>query len=197
MSHMQVRFSGFLKISLSLSLGVLLLTAAAFAQQSAIPQADVARVLALNVGYGTAKATALPSLSPEAKAQLDTLEAAARAANGAGKYGEAMKNLHHAQAVVAGAKWTPLRQLNSSLIARLDHALPEPGQTVTIRVGQWYAPDDKVTGKLTATAVIAKGATGGRGGAMPTPTELKTQEVDAGDWLGKPLSVSVDRKSVV
>jgi poly(3-hydroxybutyrate) depolymerase len=188
MSHMKVRFS----CILNLSLGLMLLTAAAFAQQSAIPQADAARVLALNVGYGTAKATALPSLSADQKAATDTLEAAARAANAKGQYGEAMKNLHHAQAVVAGAKWTPLRQLNSSLIARLDHALPEPGQTVTIRVGQWYAPDDKVTGPLTATITVQQGlGLGGRGGGTAAPaTTIKSQEVEAGDWLAKPALFS-------
>jgi len=172
----------------------LLLAVAAFAQQATIPQADAARVLALNVGYGTVKATALPSLSPEAKEEIGTLEAAARAANGAGKYGEAMKNLHHAQAVVAGRKWTPLRQLNSSLITRLDRALPEPGQTVTIRVGQWYAPDDKVAGQLTATIMVQQavglGARGG-GAAPAAGTTIKTQEIEAGDWLVKPASFAV------
>jgi predicted esterase len=189
MSHMKRRFSW-----LTFFLGVVLLTAAVAAQQATIPQADAARVLALNVGYGTAKATALPSLSPEAKTEIDKWEAAARAANSAGKYGEAMKNLHHAQAVVAGWKWTPLRQLNSSLITRLDRALPEPGQTVTIRVGQWYAPDDKVAGQLTATITVQQaqglGARGG-GAASANATTIKTQEVEAGDWLVKPASFAV------
>jgi poly(3-hydroxybutyrate) depolymerase len=174
---------------LTLVLSVVLLTAAALSQ-AAIPQADAARVLALNVSYGTAKATALPSLSPEAKEEIAKLEAAAIAANRAGKYGEAMKNLHHAQAVVAGWKWTPLRQLNSSLIARLDRALPEPGQNVTIRVGQWYTPDDKVAGQLTATITVQPlMGLGARGGAAPAAaTTVKTEEIAAGDWLVKPAS---------
>jgi predicted esterase len=194
MISMKRRFSWVL----SLSLGVLLLTSAALAQPVTIPQADAPRVLALNVGYGSMKARASANLSPEAKAELSALEAAARAANGKGNYGEAMKNIHHAQAVVLGRKWTPLRQLNSSLTAKLSNALPEPGQTVELRVGQWYTPDEKVSGKLTATAAIIKApGLGGRGGAaspdaggMMAPIVLKTQEVEAGDWLAKPLSFS-------
>lgn len=144
MNGMKTRFSCFLAISLA--------AMAAFAQIQ-IPKADGPRVLALNVGYGTAKANALPTLSAEAKAELAALEKSAREANGAGKFGEAMKNLHHAQAVVLGRQWTPLRQLGASLVPRTDHALPEPGQTIELRIGQWYTPDLVPAGKLTATLV--------------------------------------------
>src|ERR1022692_764793 len=94
------------------SLGILflcLLAATVFAQQ--IPQADAPRVLSTNVSFGTVKNATWPRLSDEAKAEVTRLEQAARAANSAGKYGEAMRNLHHAMAVIRGEKYTPLTAL--------------------------------------------------------------------------------------
>jgi len=173
-----------------------LLAVGALAQE--LPKPDGPRVLALTVGYGTSKATNWPNLSPEAKAEVESLERAYAAANAVRHYDEAMKIVHHAQVVVLGAKYTPLRAFASDLVMRPDHALFEPFQKVELKVGEWYALDETPADKLTAQVILTKAPAagfggGGGGGAAPEPVgpPLKTLEVKPADLGAQPLPISV------
>src|ERR1700675_3185358 len=106
---------------------------------------DAAQVLRVSVGYGTLKNTpaVMAKLTPEARAEVDRLGEMARAANGEGKYGDALKHLYHAMALMRGSEWTPARALGSALTVKLDRAMLDPGDAVAIRIGQMYTLDEK------------------------------------------------------
>src|SRR5262247_3858400 len=111
---------------------------------------DSGQVLRVFVGYGTMRNT--PSvwakLTPEARVEVEKLAHMAQAANGQGKYGDALKHLYHAMSVMRGVAWTPARALGSAITVKLDKAMLDPGDKVTIRVGQIYALDEKLNTKL-------------------------------------------------
>jgi hypothetical protein len=88
---------------------------------------DSGQVLRVSVGYGTMKNTpaVMAKLTPEARAEVDRLGEMARAANGEGKYGDALKHLYHAMALMRGTAWTPARALGSALTVKLDRAMLE------------------------------------------------------------------------
>ena len=116
---------------------------------------DAAQVLRLSVGYGTMKNTpaVMAKLTPEARTEVDKLEQRARAANSEGKYGDALKHLYHAMALMRGAEWTPARALGTALTVKLERQVLDPGEAVAIRVGQLFSldekPGDKLAGKVT------------------------------------------------
>ena len=76
---------------------------------------DSGQVLRVSVGFGTMRNTpaVMAKLTPEARAEVDRLAERARAANGEGKYGDALKHLYHAMALMRGAEWTPARARSS------------------------------------------------------------------------------------
>jgi predicted esterase len=150
-----------------------------------LPKPDAPRVLALTVGYGTAKASRWSTLTPETKTEIEGLERAYAAANSARHYDEAMKIVHHAQAVVMGAKYTPLRALASDIVMRADHALFEPFQKVQLRIGEWYPLDEVPAEKLAAQVLLSKQ------GSDASGSPLKTLEVNPADLGKEPLTVSV------
>src|SRR5262249_42957896 len=119
---------------------------------------DSGQVLRVFVGYGTLKNTpsTMNKLSPEAKAEVDKLEAMARKANGDAKYGEALKHLYHAMALMRGMEWTPARALNSAVTVKLDRAMLDPGESVPIKFGQIYALDEKINSKVTGFISLSK-----------------------------------------
>jgi len=119
---------------------------------------DSGQVLRVFVGYGTLKNTpsTMNKLSPEAKAEVDKLEAMARKANGDGKYGEALKHLYHAMALMRGAEWTPARALNSGITVKLDRAMLDPGESEQIKFGQIYPLDEKINSKVTGSISLLK-----------------------------------------
>jgi len=108
---------------------------------------DSGQVLRVSVGYGTMRNTpsVMARLTPEARAEVDRLAAMARAANGEGKYGDALKHLYHAMALMRGAEWTPARALGSAITVKLDRAMLDPGDKLVIRISQMYALDEKVS----------------------------------------------------
>lgn len=119
---------------------------------------DSGQVLRVSVGYGTMKNTpaVMGRLTPEARAEVDRLGELARAANGEGKYGDALKHLYHAMALMRGVEWTPARALGSAVTVKLDRAMLDPGDAVAIRIGQMFALDEKLNAKLAASISLLK-----------------------------------------
>src|SRR6185503_11503147 len=107
---------------------------------------DSGQVLRVSVGYGTLRNTpsVMAKLTPEARAEVDRLGEMARKANGEGKYGDALKHLYHAMALMRGAEWTPARELGSAITVKLDRAMLDPGDRVAIRIGQMFSLDQKL-----------------------------------------------------
>src|SRR5258708_31075559 len=119
---------------------------------------DAAQVLRLSVGYGTLKNTpaVMAKLTPEARAEVDQLEKLARAANTEAKYGEALKHLYHAMALMRGNEWTPARALSAAVTVKLDRQMLDPGETVSLKVGQIFSLDEKPTDKQTVKIALVK-----------------------------------------
>ena len=119
---------------------------------------DAAQVLRLSVGYGTMKNTpsVMAKLTPETRVEVNKLEQMARAANGEGKYGDALKHLYHAMALMRGAEWTPARALGTALTVKLDRQMVEPGESVSVKVAQLFALDEKPAGKLDVSVTLLK-----------------------------------------
>lgn len=145
---------------------------------------DAAQVLRLSVGYGTLKNTpsVMAKLTPESRAEVDRLEKMARAANGEGKYGDALKHLHHAIAIMRGTGWTPAIALVPALTLKLDRQMLDPGETVSLRVVQIFALDEKPGGKISASIVLLK-----MKGDEPVK-ELKSIDAIDPDFIAHPLS---------
>jgi len=95
-------------------------------------------------------------LTPEARAEVEKLAQMAQAANGQGKYGDALKHLYHAMSLMRGVAWTPARALASAITVKLDKSMLDPGDKVTIKVGQIYVLDEKITTKLTGSISLLK-----------------------------------------
>ena len=96
---------------------LVLSVAVALACSALVLAQDSGQVLRVSVGYGTMRNTPslMNKLTPEARKEVDRLAALARTANGEGKYGDALKHLYHAMALMRGAEWTPARALASAL----------------------------------------------------------------------------------
>jgi predicted esterase len=144
---------------------------------------DAGQVLRTSVGFTTLKNTA--TLSPEKKAEVDRLENLAKAANAAGKYGDALKHLYHAMAILRGTQWTPARALSSALTMKFDRAMLEPGQTVEVKFGQIYALDENFAGKLAGSLALMK-LTG-----EERLKELKTLDGVEPDFIAHPLTAQI------
>src|SRR6185295_16966547 len=102
---------------------IVLLACAALGQAQ-----DAGQVLRVSVGYTTLKNSV--TLSAEKNAEVERIYELAKAANAAGKYGDALKHMYHAMAIMRGNQWTPARALSSALTMKFDRAMLEPGQTV-------------------------------------------------------------------
>jgi predicted esterase len=148
---------------------------------------DSGQVLRVSVGYGTMKNTPsiMAKLTPEARAEVDRLGEMARTANGDGKYGDALKHLYHAMALMRGAEWTPARALGSAITVKLDRAMLDPGENLAIRIGQMYALDEKVTAKLRGSISLLKL----RGDE--TIKELKVLDSIDPDLIAHPISADI------
>jgi predicted esterase len=148
---------------------------------------DSGQVLRVSVGYGTMKNTpaVMAKLTPEARAEVDRLGEMARAANGEGKYGDALKHLYHAMALMRGAEWTPARALGSALTVKLDRAMLDPGDKAAVRIGQMFALDEKPSAKLAASISLLKL----RGDE--TVKDLKALDSVDPDFIAHPLSAEV------
>jgi predicted esterase len=148
---------------------------------------DSGQVLRVSVGYGTLRNTpsVMAKLTPEARAEVDRLGELARAANAEGKYGDALKHLYHAMALMRGTDWTPARALASGLTVKLDRAMVDPGDTVAVRIGQMFALDEKPSGKLSVSVSLLKL----RGDEVLK--ELKAFDSIEPDFMARPLSAEV------
>jgi len=148
---------------------------------------DAAQVLRLSVGYGTLKNTpsVMAKLTPEARAEVDRLEAMARAANTEGKYGDALKHLYHAMALMRGNEWTPARALGTAVTVKLDRQMLDPGETVSLKVGQLFSLDERLTAKMAASISLVKMK------GDDVVKELKTIDAIDADFLAHPLSAEI------
>lgn len=148
---------------------------------------DSGQVLRVSVGYGTMKNTpaVMSRLSPEARAEVDRLGELARAANGEGKYGDALKHLYHAMALMRGAEWTPARALGTALTVKLDRAMLDPGDKAAIRIGQMFALDEKLSAKLGASISLLKLK------GDEVVKDLKTLDSIDPDFIAHPLSTEL------
>jgi predicted esterase len=144
---------------------------------------DAGQVLRVSVGYNTLKNTV--QMTAEKRAEVDRLGKLATEANAAGKYGDALKHLYHAMALMRGTEWTPARALSSALTIKLDRAMLEPGQAVDVRLGQIYSPDEKVEGKLAGSVVLMKMSGEDR------VAELKTLDAVEPDFIAHPFTASI------
>ena len=148
---------------------------------------DAAQVLRLSVGFNSLKNTlkAENKLTADQFAEVERLSELAKQANAAGRYGEALKHMYHGMALMRGQAWTPARSLAAALTLKLDHTLLEPGAPFTIRVGQLYALDEKLEGKLTGSLMLMK---------MRGDERLKewnTIESAATDFAAHPLEAKI------
>lgn len=144
---------------------------------------DAGQVLRVSVGYTTLKNTV--TLSAEKSAEVERLGNLAKAANAAGKYGDALKHLYHAIAVMRGTQWTPARALSAALTMKFDRALLEPGQMVEVKFTQIYALDEKLAGKLAGSLTLVK-LTG-----EERVKELKTLDALEPDFIAHPFTSQV------
>ena len=114
---------------------------------------DAGMVLRTSVTYNTQKAT-LP-LTDEQRQKADQLGRDAQQASQARKYGEALRDYYQGLAVMRNVPWTPAFEVASSLQGRLDHAIVEPGQQVTVTLAPLYASERANGIKMSATLVLA------------------------------------------
>lgn len=148
---------------------------------------DASQVLRVSVGYGTMKNTPalMAKLSAETRAEVDRLGEAARAANAAGKYGDALKHMYHAMALMRGTEWTPSRALGTAVSVKLDRLMLAPGDALMLKVGQLFALDQKPAGKLTGSISLL------RMKGDEVVTALKSIESLEPDFIAQPLSADV------
>lgn len=144
---------------------------------------DAGQVLRLSVGYGTLKNSV--TMPPEKRAEVDRLGDLAKAASAAGKYGEALKHLYHAIAIMRGTEWTPARAFSSALTLKMDKAMLEPGQSVKVKLGQLFALDQQPEGKLTGSIALMK-MTGDE-----RMKELKTLDEIELDLIAHPFATEI------
>jgi acetyl esterase/lipase len=113
---------------------------------------DAGMVLRTSVTYNTQRAT-LP-LTDEQRKQAEELGREAQQAGRAGNFGDAMRLYRHGMAIMRGTPWTPEYELAASLQGRLDHAMVEPGNRVTVTLAPLYASTRPVEKKITASVVF-------------------------------------------
>ena len=146
---------------------------------------DAGMSLRTSVGYRTMKASR--PLSDAQRAEADRLEALARQASAAGKYGEAMRHWHHGIAVMNGAEWTPALEFASSLQAKAGRSIAAPGETIRIQLTGLYPADRAAEEPLTAAVVLrSSGVTLGepqsiRPVAIPVTIGVKIPDSASGD----------------
>ncbi len=138
---------------------------------------DAGLVLRTSVTYNTQKATL--QLTDDQRHQADDLAREAQQANAAGKYGDALRSLHHGMAVMRGVAWTPAFEFASSLQGKLDNAIVEPGAGVTVTLTPLYATPRAAGLKLTAELVL-----------VPVKLVAVKKEGGAPKPLGNPIAVA-------
>ncbi|MGH9847513.1 MAG: prolyl oligopeptidase family serine peptidase [Blastocatellia bacterium] len=118
------------------------LSLSAFAQ-------DAGQVMRLSVGFRTMKNSV--KMDEAKRKEVEALEAKARAATGAQKYGEAYKHYSQAMALMRGQPWTPSRALGAALSVKSERLVFDPGDAVRLTLTQYFVPDEPVAGKLSGS----------------------------------------------
>jgi len=114
---------------------------------------DQDTILFTSVRYNTQKASST-TLSEEQRKEADRLGREAMQLGTSGKFGEAMRSFHQGFAVMNGTSWTGVYQLASSIQAKVDHALAQPGKSITVNLSSLYAPTVPAEETLTASLVL-------------------------------------------
>jgi predicted esterase len=171
-------------VRLLIFLLALAFTAVAQAQSAAMVKAAADRFQAQKQG--------LPLTGAQHK-QADALEQEARRAAQSGRFADALRAYAHATAVVRNVEWTPALDLASSLEARTDHFLIDPGQSVLLSLAPLYPITQSDEAKLTAAVFLsADGKAGGRQlvrpvtldpSRLPFTLRFPAPEVPAGNYL--------------
>jgi predicted esterase len=122
-----------------------------FAVGPALYAQDAGMVLRTSVTYRTQRNSL--QLTEEQRQQADQLAREAAQAGQAGKYGDAVRAYYHGLAVMRGVAWTPAYEFASSLQGHLDHAIADPGKTLTVTLSSLYRSGDPST-KMTASVLL-------------------------------------------
>ena len=147
---------------------------------------DAGMVLRTSVTYRTQRATL--ELSEEQRKQADELARQAQAANQAQKYGEAIRDYYEGLAIMRSQDWTPAFEFASSLEARLDHQMVEPGQRVTLSLRPLYTSARAGEAKLSASIFLLPGGQSPisqravDSAALPFTLSVTMPEVAPGDY---------------
>jgi predicted esterase len=138
---------------------LIVLLALAFA---AVAKAQSAAMVKAAADRFQAQKQGLPLTEAQRK-QADALEQYARRAAQSGRFADALRDYAHATCVVRNVEWTPALDLASSLEARTDHFLIDPGQAVVLSLAPLYPTTQSDEAKLTAAVLLAPdGKLGGR-----------------------------------
>jgi predicted esterase len=113
---------------------------------------DAGTVLGLSVTARTLRNTV--KLTPSRQEEIDRLTAAAVKAAGEKDYKEANKDLRHALALLNGAEWTPQLAWTTSLTLSADHSVLDPGQYVSLSLGQSFRLDKPLSQRPYATVYL-------------------------------------------
>ncbi|MEO8026810.1 MAG: prolyl oligopeptidase family serine peptidase [Bryobacteraceae bacterium] len=144
---------------------------------------DSDSVLLTSVMYRTQQASNT-SLTDEQRAEVNRLGQLGQQLGTAGKYGEAMRSFHHGMAVMQGVPWSTSLEFASSIQAKVDHALAQPGKTVTVSLTSMYATEKPVADTFTATVVL-------RNARGPASAETVVADAKALDPAKLPVSITV------
>ena len=113
---------------------------------------DAGLVLRTSVGYNTQKAS-LP-LTDQQRKEADRLGQEAQRAAQARQYGDAMRDYNQGAAIMRNIPWTPAYELAVSLQGRLDHAIVEPGKSVSVTLAPLYSDNREQNLKVSATVAL-------------------------------------------
>jgi predicted esterase len=141
---------------------------------------DAGMVLRTSVTYRTQR-NSLP-LTEEQRQQADQLGREAAQAGQAGKYGDAVRDYYHGLAVMRGVAWTPAFEFATGLQGRLDHAIVEPGKTITVTLSPLYSSSGTAV-KLTAALFLVPLKKGG------AAEKMAAEKVAAEKSLGPAISL--------
>ena len=153
---------------------------------------DAGMVLRTSVTYNTQKATL--TLTDEQRQKADQLGRDALQASQARKYGEAMRDYYQGLAVMRNLPWTPAFEVASSLQGRLDHAIVEPGNPVTVTLSPLYGIDRAAGIKMSASLVLVPAKKEGASekslgaslavdpAALPFTTRVSLPDAPVGDY---------------
>jgi predicted esterase len=144
---------------------------------------DAGSVLGLSVTARTLRNTV--KLTPARQQEIDALTSAAVKAASAKDYKEAFKDYRHALALLNGAEWTPNLAWTTALTIKADHCVLEPGQIVSLHMGQAFRLDRPLAQHPYATVYLTPFYS-----AEPR-TILKTFDRLDPDFSSKPFDFTV------